>query len=308
MHILGKVFAWMLVPLAAAGMVLMARDLQVRNSYAAALRDADSSQVKGPPSLREEVKKNAALIEQKRQELEDLKHEYAVVTHGWNQVWDRRSAVAERLGPGRPPTLAIQAGTRDGIGEKVTSSDPNVTLRRHLVLHMFRLQPNGPSAYVGRFKLLNPAEIQPTQVRAYPDWVLRGGDFAMWENAPAKSWRIRASIPPQYDTAFTQSYLDLESLDQDLAQAREQDAQAAAALQEATDYVNSNRAILAGPNGMGGLVRELANAEEARDAELDAVDALRRRRHRLVLLRDALAAENVALAKKLPQPAESGSP
>jgi hypothetical protein len=306
MHTLGKVFSGFVFVAAVAGLVLMSRQLQVKNSYTKKLRD-----------LKKQNINDARSIEAKQAELASLDAEYQRVMHEQLSYWDKRSGLPNP--PQRPAdTIGMQVGTQDGVGVPATNPQaPGKAPRQRTRLHVFyQPKPNNPQTYyVGPFEVGDkPGELGANNSVLYPGWGLRRNEIrldnpANWPRG-ISVYRIRATVPTRYTTGFRDLYLKLEDVARDIASANADEKQAADQLKAAEAEVTQYRVIIAGNAGNagnGGMLAELSKAEDERDAVLGVVDRLRRELKIEVDTRGELIKQNKDLLKKLPQPAsESG--
>lgn len=286
MHVLGKILTWSLFPIGIAAMALLSRNMQVRNSYTEKI-----------DKLKKQNAATAKQIAKQEQELDRLNRDYEMLVYGWDRHWDSK---AKGRWDAAGPTFSVNGvGTANGVGKKVTvqaAAGQQEVTRREMV-HIFYRGRGNASYYVGPFELVAAAAKQFT---AKPMWTLQPNERATWlaPNAPSRDVRIRPTVPVRYPTEFANLYTKLQDVDQELAKASANEAAADAQQKSAKADVTRYRDILFGRNG--GLVKQLATAEEGRNAVLATVDALRRKLKQLVDLRDKLAAGLKA------QPATSG--
>jgi len=302
MHTLGKVLTGFVFLAAVAGLVLMSRQLQVKNSYTKKLRD-----------LKKQNTNDARSIESKQAELAGLDADYQRVMHDQRAYWDKRSGLPNP--PRRPPnTIGMQVGLGDGVGMLATNAQvPGKAPKQRTRLHVFyQPNPNVPqTVYVGPFEVgEQQGELAATNSVLYPAWGLRPNELrvdnpANWPRG-ISVYRIRATVSTRYTTGFRDLYLRLEDVARDIASANAAKKQADDQLKAAEGEVTQYRVIIAGNDGTGGMLAELSKAEDDRDAVLGIVDRLRRALKQEIDRRGELIQQNKDLIKKLPQPA-SGS-
>jgi len=296
MHILGKILTWTLFVVAGTSTVLMARQLQIRNSYTDKLDD-----------LKRDNRKNAQIIEEKEEELRRLNVEYERIMAEQQSYWDNRTGL---INPAAG-TIGLGVGRRDGVGRIDENANPPVKVRRREQLHLFfRPDRNDPqTVYVGPFRLsTNPAEIGDRSVTVYPAWNLRPGELQRWEGqAGGNVWRVRSTVPSRYPSAFKDKYLLLESIERELASVADQKVRATKQKESAEAEVIRYRKRITGDADNVGLVARLQKAEEDRNAVLVVVDGLRRRLKQMVDRRKMLEQENRRLVQQMFQSADNGS-
>jgi hypothetical protein len=302
MHILGKILAWTVLLGAISGIVLMSRQLQVKNSYTKKLRD-----------LKKQNAADANSIEQKEAELAKLDAEFQREMHGQLAYWDKRSGIPNAA----TGSIGMGVGLQDGIGIVATNAQAaGQTAKRRTRLYVYyQPQANNPqTVYIGPFDLSDKqTEVARTSARLYPDWKLRPGEVptdnvGSWPNG-LNLYRVRATAPTRYTTVFRDLYLQLESEARDIVAAGAEKKRAEDQLKTAEAEVTKYRVIIAGKDGTGGMLAELSKAEDERDAVLGIVDRLRRMLKVVVDTRTDLIKKNKELVPKLSPPtSQSGKP
>lgn len=185
MHILGKILLGLLILAAGAGTALMARQLQIRNSYAQKLE-----------KVRETVKKNQKAIAEKEAQNANLRAELDKAMQGRRRYWDNRTARPRADGMGNK-TLGIGVGTREGLGQQI----PNVNVRKNVDFHVFRKLQGGGSIYIGRFVIRNPAQAAADSTVAYPDWNLNDVDWKAMGLEQMRRYKELQNLYQQRDAA-----------------------------------------------------------------------------------------------------------
>lgn len=279
MNVWGKVFAFLAVIGAVAGVAFSARMLEVRNSWSKRAMD-----------LQADIQKNAEQIDEKAAQLKGLEAEYdRTMLTGWNEYWNG-------------PVVTVQP---DGT---VTSElGSNYRVAEGQVLYLFQPVANGAeSLYVGPFKITTLRENQSVLT---PDWRVQPGDPATW--ASGQPWRIWANIPNAHKSRFVDLEVDLVNANELLAAKQfnitVQDELIAKAKEHRDLRIGEllGSADNAGLRGkvdarfVDGLVAAIEQEEEERNTVLADVDGLRRlikmNYDNYVKLRD----ENVDLAGRL---------
>lgn len=255
MHLLGKIFAWMIVIAAFASVYLASRALAVRNSWTQKLE-----------TLKETDAKNTTLLAQKRKELEELQSKYTVVMAPWGEFWTEVDTIPTAQG-----TLEAALGQADLTFP--ADSDP--------LLYAFMSDGQGGSRYMGEFRA---ATILQDRTAMVPTWKMRPDELQTWRPGP---WRYRTVIPAAAKADFGDLNAKFTVLDQRL-----DDRQANLTMQ--TQLVAAAQAQLAArqaellgdaaaPQGAAlpaeftaGLLAATNQEHQQRDAALLEVDRLRR--------------------------------
>ena len=289
MHILGKIFAWLIVLLAVAASVLTAGMLQVRNSWSKKVAD-----------LRVEAETNETQVSEKELRLRQLDQELARVMLGWNEYWSDVQV----------DVLDQQAGSiRAAVG-----SDRGI--KQGQMLYVF--QPNAAGdgqVFVGPFVV---ESARQDQAGLRPAWRFRPGEPESWKYG--SGWRLRVAVPTaalssfrDLEIAFTSSDEALDAKQRYLAAQEELKRIAQEHLNFRIGELHSNEELRAKQGELpdhvvDGLVVALEKEEEARNAVLVQVDTLRRQLKIAVEEYERLRSENERLAQQLgsPSPATAG--
>jgi hypothetical protein len=276
MHITGKLLGFVLVFAAITGFVFAARLVDVRGKW------LDQYQ---------KVKKNnddiAPKLAQARLDRDEARAELERESLRWERFWNNQ--VGQFIA--RNGMLNLNVGSANGITSKMT-------------IYAFQLpKPNEPK-YVGAF---NVFQLQPNLTVLKPVFRVRQDDVENWN---AASWRLRTLIPSSFASTISgleseltvadellvkqQSNLDTQTkLVEDAKQQRE------GRITELLGAGNANQAVR-------GLVAEITEADDLRNASLFEVDHLRRdisaaEQHIRSLIRDNNELANTLQARLTPK-------
>ena len=290
MHVLGKIFTWMIVVLALVAMVLTAKMHGVRNSY--------HEQVE---KLKEQNEKNVIDLVQRRRELQDLQGELHRTLLGWDRYWNK--VEAGKLRPMEGTISTENLGTSQGLGfpPRPNPQDPEPP-----VVHAFRPIANGSYVYVGPFQTTNTLRENRAVLKSA--WGVRSQEADRWDKDG--NWRFWALIPSPYTIQFSDLQKRLTVADESLFSAKNNlDIQNKlfAAAQQDLDFrlgqlLRTSNVQPGGNNSKLGLIKSLESEVEERDERLMDVDQLRRELKNAIEARDELNQENNRLADSLPQP------
>jgi|GEM_PF-4645834 len=244
MNIFGKILVWVVVVIAGADFVLSARLLQIKNSWSKAVENLDR-----------ENKDSEEKLVKNRKELENAEVQYARAVAGWDTFW---SGIAARKNPA-DNTLIVGLGQKHGMG-----------IQRP-VLNAFRLNGDGSSTWVGRFRV-DPNQINLDTCTLIPTWNLRKGETDKWTDD--NKWRFRASIPTTYPSDLLSLYSDLELADDKISNETILLAGKKMHLDAAKRERDGYDAKLLGDANTGkkGLIVELKQSESQRNAVLKKLD------------------------------------
>jgi hypothetical protein len=280
MHITGKLLGVVLVFAAVFGFVFAARLVDVRGKW------LDQFQ-----KVRERNEKIAPELAAARLEREEARAELERESLRWERYWNNE--VGQYIP--RSGTLNLNAGAQNGITSKMT-------------LYAFALgQPNDPK-YAGAFSVF---QLQPNLTVLKPVFRVRQDDAQNWT---AGNWRLRSMIPSSFASTISgleaeltvadellvkqQSNLDMQSKLVDDAK-----LQRDVRLGELLGGGNAN------PN-VRGLVTEITEADDQRNASLFEVDRLRRdisaaEQHIAGLIRDNNQLASTLQTRLMPKQAAS---
>jgi hypothetical protein len=181
---------------------------------------------------------------------------------GWDRYWPRVKANVSPQG-----LLTIGVGSTLGI-------------QPDQVLHVFAINPEGGTKYIGDYKVTRIAE---TACEAKPNWLLKAGDTTARPDFEARVW---AALPGQYQARLTALDQQLLATLQTVA-TNEQELARQTELQNQTDTLIATRlSEIDGAPGLEGktlpqvnikgLLSAMVDEEEARNAALLEADQLRR--------------------------------
>lgn len=310
MHTLGKVLTWLILPLALVGVVLTARFLDVQNSWTRRVEQ-----------LKQQNASQAQTLEQKREQLQQLKEDMAIASMGWKGYWVRsrgqgNQPVAVRVVNRQTGELAANVGKVDGIVEQTATDDAGNQVTFLPMLHAFRPDPAAPGEYlyVGAFQVQDLRENQIFSM--VPTWELKAGEVDSWANT--NGWHLRAEIPLDAQTKIDDTLADIIT-NVRMLQANQRNL---AAQQEFLDNANEQlayrRGQLVGPADppteptlnvefVKGLVPAIEEVEERRNAAQLEVDRLRRLVKAATDRLERLNRVNELLAESLSKPASEAN-
>ena len=296
MHVLGKVFTWMIVVLALVAMVLTAKMHGVRNSYHEQVED-----------LKEQNERNATALAQRRRDLQDLRGELHRTLLGWDRYWN--NVEAGKLRPMEGTISTENLGTDQGLGlpKRPNPQDPEPP-----VVHAFRPTDDGSYVYVGPFQTTSTLRENVAVLKSA--WGVRGQEADSWNKAG--TWRFWALVPSPYTTRFSDLQKQLTVADESLLSAgKNLDLQNQLAAAAGRDLKFRLGQLLRAPNVQPGekdpelgLIKAIEYEVEERDERLMEVDQLRRELKDATETRDELNQENNRLADSLPKPKPALTP
>lgn len=280
MHISGKIVAWLLIPAILGAMVLSAKAVKVRNSWTAKYE-----------KLRKEYADVAPKLDEARAALDHAQAEWHRATQTWG-LYAQANTTVQNPAAG---TLTVGLGTSQGIKDKQW-------------LYGFEVQQDGSAIYRGDFVVTIVREGESV---LQPNWRLRPGDTEGWKNG---QWRWRLFLPSAYPNQFDEYEQTLLQEDELLADRQLTLATQKELTDSATEQLKLREAELVGGADLSqdealdiefrnGLVAALEELEEARNAELIAIDRLRRSVRNLQQKIRSTEAKNRELVDQLPQPA-----
>ncbi len=272
MHVLGKVFAFFLIPvLAIAAIVLTTMTLDVRSHWEQQVAQARTDLTSMQQDL--EVKQRDALHAQEA--VDRLKE-------SWGNLF-----AAPNSRPTNPATgaVSIGAGTQQGLGDQAASR-PDTP-----IVHVFNVTPES-SEYLGAFKIQS---AQPGSVEA----VLSRPPYP-GESFPAGNWRVRELIPFDYATRYQDMFTKqieanarLQRMQYDITRKQEQLTASQALLQERVYQLEGDPKQAQGsPVQRDGYVQAIRDGLTERDELLARLHALRVERLLKLETLQMLTAEN----------------
>ena len=292
-----------LILFAMLGVYFSSRTLSVRNSW-----------VRRAEALQRANEQNAAVLVTSRKELQNLRDEFDRVRYGWGRVWSNVEAQGINT-PQGIPLLRANIGLNQGLGRPPRPEAP--------VVYAFGPNLTGEWVYVGRFQATQ--QIQENQVRLQSTHLLRrelvrldNGQFQILQEtylwAPGR-FRFRELVPDAYTTRFSDLRSQLTAADERLIAKQHYLAiqkQFVGTAQRDLDHrlrelgFDRQNARLT-----GGLLEEIKQTEQQRNAILDDIDRLRRERNNVLGEFERLDTENkkrvIDLAKLIEQHAPQNS-
>jgi hypothetical protein len=277
MHIVGKILIGLLAIAAGIGFITGARLVNARGAWMGDLQNAKKSG--------EQTTQNLAAA---RQAFEDARAELEREM----LRWDRYFVVK---GTFDATTNAILAN-----GGKSAGIQPNIEL------YAFQLD-GGASTYIGSF---NAAEVTNNETGLKATFPVRAQDVPTWNG---QNFRLRTVIPSSFVSRIAALQTELVAHDELLKKQEKNLATQAELATAARDQRDTRIAELLGGGGANasGLVAEINQADDHRNAALLRVDDLRRKISEAEAHVKSLIQENNTLAASLPgqpprQQAEAG--
>jgi uncharacterized coiled-coil protein SlyX len=279
MHLSGKIFAWLLIPLLLAAMVLSAKAVKVRNSWTAKIE-----------KLRKEYADLAPKLDDARSNLRRAQSEWHRATQTWGLYAQAQTNVTNPAGG----TLTVALGTSHGIKEKQW-------------LYGFEIQADGSAIYRGDFTATTVREGESV---LQPNWRLHPGETSDWKGG---TWRWRLFLPSAYPNRFDELEQTMVLQDELLADRQLTLGTQKELIESAKAQLKLREEELVGGPDLPqdptldaefrmGLVPTLEDLEEARNRELIAIDRLRRSVRDLQHKIRSTQSDNLELVRKLPQP------
>ncbi|HUG93272.1 MAG TPA: hypothetical protein VML55_20695 [Planctomycetaceae bacterium] len=275
MHKLGIVFVWLTVLCAIAASLLTAKMFNVRNTWARKVEQLEAS-----------VQQNEQQIREKRTQLDRLQTDYEQVIVGWDRYWD---GVPTQPVPNAPMLVTDGLGLNQGL--RLLNPVAPATEPSPPEVHVFRLNQDGSSAYLGPFRA---RQIFDTRAELEASWRVRGPEVQQWAAGPM---RHRTLIPTGFKEAYQPLHRELALADENLLRKQRDLAQLTDLDQRAVEQLQFRRTEL--DDALAGVKA----AEEERAAELAEVDKLRRELQDAHRLMEELIAANRRLEQTLPRPA-----
>jgi len=246
MHVTGKILVWLSLPIAAGGFIMAAHLVDVRGSWMAQVQKVkERNQQIAPQLVVARLEREQARAELERESLR------------WDRYW------TDKVGQYIPRnnTIGANVGSAEGIAA-------------NMMLYAFELAKNGAPAYVGSFTVF---QLQPNLTILKPAFRVRPDDVPNWTGG---NWRFRTLIPSSFASRIAGLEADLVVNDELLAKQQSnletQNKLITAAREQREDRIaellGGGKANPAPP----GLVAEITEADDQRNASLVEVDRLRR--------------------------------
>ena len=276
MNVLGKVFAFFLVPVSAAfALYLTARLFDTRSQY-----------LKKYDDLVQQREKNAGQLASLEREVTRLDREIGLVQNSWGQEFVAPNSTVQQ---GPEPMIDLGVGTTGGLG-----AQPQGGAKPFPTLYTFVVDANGNSKYLGDFEIIDPRADRTGAKLAHPP--IPGET----DSRQAGTMRVRDMIPPAHRgetyNLRTLQIVEDQKLETEKALIALKDVELAESqklldrrMKELTG--NPDAPAEASDDVRDGLVKTLEKEEAARDALQVVVDRLRRE------LSDKFASLESVLAK-----------
>jgi hypothetical protein len=292
MHILGKVFAFLVILLGIGAFILTTQMLDFRQSW---LKQVDANQ-----KTLVTAKKATA---DKRKELANLQAELDRIMLGWDTYTSNVQA------QGDPATGTLQLNVGLGTPGLVETKDKD---GKPVLPVVYAFQPAADMKsmeYVGEFRVEQLAQGQ-SALKA--NWRVRPTDSAMWKLGP--NWRIRTRIPTAQKVKFDQFSIMFADIDErisyetnELARSRNEFAKKiklALANREnelqGFESLQPNRGKI-DDEMIDGVLATLVKEDEARNAALVQANELRHELNETVENFERLNSDNTKAAKAMPK-------
>lgn len=272
MHLLGKLSAFFLIPVAAA----------VALYFSARLFDTRSQYLTKYEALVKTRDENAAKLRDLTGSVDRLDKEIGLVQNAWGQQWVGANSTVQQ---GAEPMIDLGVGTTSGLGG---AGKPAPTI------YAFSVDANGGSKYLGDFDIIDPRADRTGAKLTHPPIP---GETDGWQ---AGTIRVRDMVPSAHRGETYNLRTRQIVLDQQLENEKGLVALKDVELVESQKLLDRRLAELNGnPNAIqgasddvkDGLVKTLEKEEGSRDALQVVVDKLRRE------LSDKYAALETVLAK-----------
>jgi hypothetical protein len=251
MHVLGKILAWITLPIAVTGFIFAAHLVDVRGRWLEQLQKVKTSN-----------QDTTAKLAAARLEREQARAELERESLRWDRYWND---VVGNYIP-RTGTLGVNVGSANVGG--VAGITPN------LMVYAFALDKKNAPAYVGAFAA---SQVQPNLTVLKPAFRVRAEDVPNWT---AGNWRLRTLIPSSFVAQVAGLEADLVVADELLVKQQGNLETQNKLVNAARDQREERVAELLGGGKVNppppGLVAEITEADDQRNASLFEVDHLRR--------------------------------
>jgi hypothetical protein len=282
MHIVGKILILVLMVSAGFGFIIAARLVNTRGDWMKQIQAAKTRNEKSAQDL-------AAA----QQSFEEARAHLEREMLRWDQYFSPVNGVFDSA------SKAIIANAGKTIG-----------IRPNLELYAFQLGNGGSSTFVGSF---SAAEVRDNESALKSTFPVRAADIPEWNG---QSWRFRTVIPSAFVSRIAGLQSELGIADELLKKQENNLATQTELAKTAREQRDGRIAELLGAAGDGGqaagLVAEINQADDQRNASLLRVDDLRRKIKEAEGHVTTLIQENSKLATLLPgqpprQQAEAGN-
>jgi hypothetical protein len=271
MHTAGKVLVWLSLVLSVVAFIFAARVVNARKQWMKEFQDAKLKNEKGAESLATT-----------RLERDKARAEYEREMLRWDRYW---SDIKGGYVPQNSSVIA-NAGIAAGIPQSAT-------------LEVFQLADDGTPSYIGPFTV-TAAQINANTATLSPAFRVRPEDVPKWNG---QALRLRTLIPSAFASRIANLQSELAIADELYAK-QQSNLEVQTKLIEAAGEQKDERTaeLLGGGKNAGkpGLVAEIAQSDDQRNASLAEVDRLRRAISAAVAHVQRLIQENNDLARSLP--------
>lgn len=270
MHILGKLLVWTVLPLVSITSFVMAAHLvDIRGKWMEQFQ-----------KIKERNQKVVVQLADARLAREQARAELERESLRWDRYWS--DVVGQYLA--RNNTLGVNVGSAKGITSKT-------------MLYAFQLDKKGDPSYVGAFSVF---QLQPNLTVLKPAFRVRPDDVPNWT---AGNWRFRMMIPSSFAARIAGLEADLVVADELLTKQQSNLETQSKLVNAARDQRDERIAELLGGGKVNppppGLLAEITEADDQRNASLVKVDSLRRDINAVEHNVQRLIQENNELARRL---------
>jgi hypothetical protein len=280
MHIVGKILAFLVLPLLAFLVLPLAVAASI---YASKLVVYRNSWMQKIETLQVENEKNAKDIDRLEEEVRRLQSDLANTVLGWGRYWNVPAGDVQ-VNPNQAVVQVNNFGTASGF------AIPNAQPDQLPTAYVFRQDGvGGESRFLGAFQPAGGQLLEtavPLQLVRPP----RPGETATWQGNADSIWRIRMQIPVYYKNFMADRDTEFNRLDERLAAKQGNRDLQQKLIDVAQLHLNFRMTELLGPDNAPaqvaeddsfpefkvGLVRAIENERQQRDRELAVLYDLRR--------------------------------
>jgi hypothetical protein len=270
MHIVGKILIFVLMVAAGFGFIIAARLVNTRGTWMKQVQEAKTRNEKSAQNLaaaQQDFEEARAILER-----EMLR---------WDQYFS--------------PVNGVFDSTSNAI---IANAGKTIGIRPNLDLYAFELGNGGSSTFVGSFAA---AEVRDNESALKATFPVRAADVPTWNG---QSWRFRTVIPSAFVSRIAGLQSELGIADELLKKQESNLATQTELAKTAREQRDGRVAELLGAAGDGGqaagLVADINQADDQRNASLLRVDDLRRKIREAEAHVKTLIQENNTLATSLP--------
>jgi hypothetical protein len=270
MHIVGKILIFVLMVSAGFGFIIAARLVTKRGDWMKQVQEA---------KVRNE--KSAQNLASAQQAFEEARANLEREMLRWDQYFS--------------PVKGVFDSSNKAI---IATAGKKVGIRPNLDLYAFQLADDGSSAYAGSF---STTEVSDNESALRANFTVRADDIPTWNG---QNWRLRTIIPSAFVSRIAGLQKELGIADELLKKQESNLATQTELAKTAREQRDGRIAELLGAAGDGGqavgLVVDINQADDQRNASLLRVDDLRRKIREAEAHVKTLIQENNALATSLP--------